>query len=76
MNILVYGSNGWIGNQFIKLLEEKNITFIKGKSRADNYEDLMEEIILSKSSHVISFIGRTHGKIDDKIYTILLKKLI
>jgi dTDP-glucose 4,6-dehydratase len=69
MNILVYGSNGWIGNQFIKLLEEKNITFIKGKSRADNYEDLMEEIILSKSSHVISFIGRTHGKIDDKIYT-------
>ena len=69
MNILVYGSNGWIGNQFIALLTEKNIPFIKGKSRADNYTDLMEEITASKPSHVISFIGRTHGKIDDKVYT-------
>ena len=69
MNILVYGSNGWIGNQFITLLQEKKISFIKGKSRADNYIDLVEEIKIANPSHVISFIGRTHGKIDDKIYT-------
>jgi len=69
MNILVYGSNGWIGNQFINLLQERKIPFIKGKSRADNYIDLVEEIKNANPSHVISFIGRTHGKIDDKIYT-------
>ena len=69
MNILVYGANGWIGNQFVNLLKEKNISFVNGKSRADNYNDLIEEINQSKPSHVISFIGRTHGKIDDKVYT-------
>ena len=25
MKILVYGSNGWIGNQFAELLKSKNI---------------------------------------------------
>ena len=69
MNILVYGSNGWIGGQFINLLHEKNVQFFKGTSRADNYNDLLEEIKTIKPTHVISFIGRTHGKIDDKIYT-------
>jgi dTDP-glucose 4,6-dehydratase len=69
MNILVYGSNGWIGNQFINLLQERKIPFIKGKSRVDDYNELVAEIKNANPSHVISFIGRTHGKIDDKIYT-------
>ena len=69
MNILVYGSNGWIGNQFINLLQERKIPFIKGKSRVDDYNELIAEIKNANPSHVISFIGRTHGKIDDKIYT-------
>lgn len=69
MKVLVYGSNGWIGGQFVKLLEQNNIIFVCGKSRADNYEDLIEEFDEVKPSHVVSFIGRTHGKIGDKIYT-------
>ena len=69
MNILVYGSKGWIGNQFIELLKEKNITFVEGKSRADNDIDLINEIKSVMPSHVVSFIGRTHGKINDKVYT-------
>ena len=69
MNILVYGSNGWIGSQFIKILEEKNISFSCGKARVDNVDDLTHEIKQKLPTHVISFIGRTHGKINDKVYT-------
>ena len=69
MNILVYGSNGWIGNQFINLLQQNNLNFIKGNSRVDNIDNLEQEIDTNKPTHIVSFIGRTHGKIDDKIFT-------
>ena len=69
MNILVYGSNGWIGKQFIEILTKNNITFFCGKCRTDNEIDLTEEIITMNPTHIVSFIGRTHGKIGDKVYT-------
>jgi 3,5-epimerase/4-reductase len=69
MLVLVYGSKGWIGNQFIDLLERKNIDFIPGKSRVNSIEDVSKEIDEIQPTHVVSFIGRTHGKIGEKIYT-------
>ncbi len=69
MNILVYGSKGWVGSQFIDLLRKQSITFTEGNSRVDNSNDIQSELELYKPTHVISFIGRTHGKIGDKIYT-------
>jgi dTDP-glucose 4,6-dehydratase len=69
MRIIVYGSNGWIGNQFIKILEKKKIDFVKGKSRIDNNESLLQEIDEINPTHIVSFIGRTHGTIGDKIFT-------
>jgi len=69
MKILVYGSKGWIGSQFIELLIDKNIDFIEGKCRVNSIEDLKTELNTINPTHVISFIGRTHGKIDDKVYT-------
>ena len=54
MKVLIYGSKGWIGCQFIKLLDN----FIIGNERI-NYKD---EIINSGCTHVIAFIGRTHGE--------------
>ena len=32
MNILVYGSNGWSGNQFINLLQINNLKYIPSES--------------------------------------------
>ena len=58
MFVLVYGSNGWIGGQFIDLLTRHNINFDVGKSRK-SYE---LEIKTLNPTHVISFIGRTHGE--------------
>ena len=68
MKILIYGGDGWIGNQFIKIAEENNIEYKKGISRADNETNLLIEIKEYKPTHVISFIGRTHGKSNGKIY--------
>lgn len=69
MIILVYGYKGWIGKQFIDLLKNNNINYINGLSRVDDIKSLLEEIELHKPSHIVSFIGRTHGIIGDKKYT-------
>jgi len=69
MNILVYGSNGWIGKQFIQLLLDKNINFTIGKSRVNSIENVSNEINLVNPTHVVSFIGRTHGKINGKVFS-------
>ena len=69
MNVLVYGANGWIGGQFVEILINQNIDFCVGKSRVNCIDDVSAELDAVKPSHVVSFIGRTHGKIEDKIYT-------
>ena len=69
MHILVYGANGWIGGQLVGLLQKTKISYTIGNSRLDNVEDVDAELTRVQPSHVISFIGRTHGKIDDKIFT-------
>jgi len=69
MKILIYGNKGWIGNQFIQILNNNNIDFMEGSCRCDNYEELINEIELTKPTHIISFIGRTHGSIGNKKYT-------
>jgi dTDP-glucose 4,6-dehydratase len=77
MKILVYGSKGWIGKQFINILEtikstsntDTELVYVEGKSRVDDEKQLLEEIKSVNPTHVISFIGRTHGKINNKIYS-------
>ena len=69
MKVLVYGSKGWIGQQFIKILQERDVQYIVGESRVDNEKTLIEEINLIKPTNIVSFIGRTHGRIGDKAYT-------
>ena len=69
MKVLIYGSKGWIGGQFCDILNKSNIDCVCGVSRVDNYDNVLKEIKDNKPTHVISFIGRTHGKIGDKIFT-------
>ena len=62
MKVLLYGSRGWIGNQFLELLKkDKSIDIICGNSRVDNEIGLLKEINEVEPSHIVSFIGRTHG---------------
>jgi dTDP-glucose 4,6-dehydratase len=69
MRVLVYGHKGWIGNQFIDILTKKSIEYYKGESRVDNSDDIENEFKLYHPTHVVSFIGRTHGTIGEKKYT-------
>ena len=71
MKLLVYGSKGWIGQQFVSLLKEKSINFIEGTSRTDNETTLFDELLEVCPTNVVSFIGRTHGTFEgEKIGTI------
>ena len=69
MHVLVYGTKGWIGGQFTQVLEANNVTYTCGDARADNAVALDAELSKVNPTHVISFIGRTHGTIGDKKYT-------
>ncbi len=78
MKILVYGHAGWIGTQFVDLLQKEKekekytndtIDFVLGKSRVDDTPELCKELDEVAPSHVISFIGRTHGTIGTTKYT-------
>ena len=69
MKILIYGSKGWIGSQFIEILKKDNMYFIEGKNRVDDLLKITEEINEIKPTHIISLIGRTHGKINETEYT-------
>jgi 3,5-epimerase/4-reductase len=64
IKILIFGSKGWIGNQFIDYLnanKDENITYLETNVRADN-EQLVTDVIMAHSpTHIISFIGRTYG---------------
>ena len=68
MNILIYGSKGWIGQQFVEILNNNNMNYVIGTARADNKIDLLSEINMNNPTHIVSFIGRTHGKIGDTLY--------
>ena len=71
MKVLIYGSNGWIGTIFKKIMDQENIDYTIGNSRVDNKTALLEEILGVMPTHIISFIGRTHGTIENrKISTI------
>lgn len=62
-NILVYGSNGYIGSNICNfLIKKSNINVIKGKSRCDNYNDVNNEIINTNADRVLCCIGKSSGK--------------
>jgi 3,5-epimerase/4-reductase len=70
MKILIYGHQGWIGTQFVEILKaDHDIQFVPSNVRCDDYEALCLEIEKVRPTHLVSFIGRTHGLHDDKYYS-------
>ena len=65
---LLYGANGWIGSQVYDLLVNMGIKVVKSNCRADDYNSVESEIMscegICSITHVMSFIGRTHGIYD------------
>ena len=69
MKVLLYGSKGWIGNLFLEIIKKSNFDYTIGKSRVDDKKSLINEINEVNPTHIVSFIGRTHGKIGDKKFS-------
>jgi dTDP-glucose 4,6-dehydratase len=83
MKILVYGHKGWIGQQFVAILREKKEQaydyayglqtggpdYVLGAARVGDIDAVQKELVLQQPTHVISFIGRTHGTIGEKTFT-------
>jgi nucleoside-diphosphate-sugar epimerase len=66
--VLIFGGNGWIGSKVVELLQNLNITAIKSLCRADDIPMIQKEIDLIKNvTHIMSFIGRTHGVYNDEV---------
>jgi len=69
MKVLVFGANGWIGGQFVNVLQDSWVEYYIAEKRADDFDGILAEIETHDPTHIVSFIGRTHGKIGDKVYT-------
>jgi len=69
MKLLIYGSRGWIGKQFLEILYSQGIPYHIGAARVDDTDKLDEELKRISPTNVISFIGRTHGEIRGKKYS-------
>ena len=67
MKILIYGSKGWIGKQFMEIIDDYDVMI--GEARLNNIDEVKKELSDKQPSHVFCFIGRTHGKIGNKLYT-------
>ena len=67
--ILIYGGNGWIGGMMCELLSKQNFEFVKSNVRVDNKNAVVEELDRENPTHVMSFIGRTHGNHNGTNYT-------
>tara|TARA_Y100000389_G_scaffold46376_1_gene41329 strand:+ start:3267 stop:4169 length:903 start_codon:yes stop_codon:yes gene_type:complete len=69
MKILVYGGKGWIGNQFKEFLDIKQIPYVISQTRLEYMNDVLLDLEQHKPTHVVSFLGRTHGVADGKVYS-------
>ena len=64
--VLLFGSNGWIGSKVYNLLVGRGINVHKSNARAEDTETIQKEVNdigsgPNKVTHIMSFIGRTHG---------------
>jgi dTDP-glucose 4,6-dehydratase len=77
MRILIFGSNGWIGQQFQSACERaknagSNIDYRASRVKRislDTQSELIDEFVDYSPTHAISFIGRTHGTVGDKVFS-------
>jgi 3,5-epimerase/4-reductase len=67
--ILFYGHRGWIGGLFLKFIEQQfpDVIVVKGDARLENKTSVLTEIYIHSPTHIVTFTGRTHGKIENQV---------
>lgn len=62
MKWLIYGGNGWVGQQVIELLSTMNEDIVRSSLRLDNTNEVSDEVMNVSPDRVLCFVGRTHGE--------------
>ena len=68
MKVLLLGHKGWIGQKVIKILDNQNIDYVITDYRGET-DDLKQFILNNNITHIYCCLGRTHGTLNDKVYT-------
>jgi len=61
----IFGGKGWIGQQFIKILEKEEIRYQIPSFRLDDtktFQQFIKDKVWTENDRIICFIGRTHGE--------------
>ena len=53
MKLLIFGSRGWIGSQFLELLDTQQIYYIEAVSRLDDTISVQNELTHIQPTHVV-----------------------
>lgn len=68
MKVLLLGHKGWIGQKVITILDNQNIDYVITDYRGET-DDLKQFILNNNITHIYCCLGRTHGTLNDKVYT-------
>ena len=68
MKVLLLGNKGWIGQKLIKILDNQNIDYVTTDYRGET-DDIKQFILNNNITHIYCCLGRTHGTLNDKVYT-------
>ena len=67
MKIYIIGHKGWIGNMYINLFIKNNIEYITSNYRGES-DEIKNDILDKKPTHILCCMGRTHGTYNDIVY--------
>ena len=66
--VLLFGSRGWIGSKVYTWLLREGYAVYKAESRAEDVDSIQKEIDeIGDITHIMSFIGRTHGTYEGEV---------
>ncbi len=68
LKIYIVGHKGWIGNMYQQECENQQIKCVFSNHRAESKE-ILQDILDTKSTHVLCCMGRTHGTFKGKQFT-------
>lgn len=57
LKFLVWGANGWIGNQVVNLLKKEGYEVIAASARLEQYEAILEELKMYQPNRVMNLAG-------------------
>ena len=68
MKVYIIGHKGWIGQMYIKLFQKNDIDCVFSNFRGES-DEIKQDILKQKPTHVLCCMGRTHGTLNGTKYT-------